>query len=91
MEPKTPDFILLGRLFQQETKMRNLIIAACCAALMGSVSVASAQTASPAKQDTMKTTSPMDSNAKMTKKKHKSKKSTKSDDSMKNDTTKDTK
>ena len=49
------------------------------------------QTASPAKQDTMKTTSPMDSNAKMTKKKHKSKKSTKSDDSMKNDTTKDTK
>jgi hypothetical protein len=87
MEPKTRDFILYGRLFQQETKMRNLLIAACCAALVGSVSVASAQTTGPASQDTMKTNSPMDSNAKM--KKSKTKKSTKSDDSMKSDAPKD--
>jgi pentapeptide MXKDX repeat protein len=87
MEPKTPDFILLGRLFQQETKMQNLLIAACCAALVGSVSVASAQTTGPANQDTMKSNNPMDSNAKV--KKSKMKKSTKSDDSMKSDTSKD--
>ena len=87
MEPKTADFILYGRLFQQETnKMRNLLIVACCAALVGSVSVASAQTTGPTSQDTMKT-NPMDSNAKV--KKSKTKKSTKSDDSMKSDATKD--
>ena len=67
--------------------MRNLLIAACCAALVGSVSVASAQTASPTSQDTMKTNNPMDSNAKA--KKSKMKKSTKSDDSMKSDAPKD--
>lgn len=67
--------------------MRNLLIAACCAALVGSVSVASAQTNGPASQETMKTNSPMDSNAKM--KKTKTKKSTKSDDSMKSDAPKD--
>jgi hypothetical protein len=88
MEPKTRDFILYGRLFQQETKMRNLLIAACCAALVGSVSAASAQTSGPTSQDTMKTNSAMDSNAKM--KKSKTKKSTKSDDSMKSDAPKDT-
>ena len=67
--------------------MRNLLIVACCAALMGSVSVASAQTTGPATQDSMKTNSPMDANAKM-KKKH-TKKTMKSDDSMKSDTSKD--
>ena len=62
--------------------MRNLLIAACCAALMGSVSVASAQTTGPTTQDSVNTNSPMDSNAKM-KKKHKMKKSVKkSDDGM---------
>jgi hypothetical protein len=63
--------------------MRNLLIAACCAALVGSISVASAQTTGPTNQDTMKTNSPMDSNAKM-KKKH-TKKSMKSGDSMSKD------
>jgi hypothetical protein len=88
MEPKTADSILYGRLFQQETnKMRNLLVAACCAALVGSVSVASAQTTGPTSQDTMKTNNPMDPNAKV--KKSKTKKSTKSDDSMKSDATKD--
>jgi hypothetical protein len=62
--------------------MRNLIIAACCAALVGSVSVASAQTTSPTNQDSMKTYNPADSRAKM-KKKHKTKKGMmKSDDGM---------
>jgi hypothetical protein len=67
--------------------MRNLLIAACCAALVGSISVASAQTTGPTTQDTIKAKSPMDSNAKM-KKKH-TKKSMKSDatkDGMKKDT-----
>jgi hypothetical protein len=68
--------------------MRNLLIAACCAALMGSVSVASAQTTAPAAQDSMKTDNPMNANAK-TKKKKSSKKTTKSDDSMKSDAPKD--
>jgi pentapeptide MXKDX repeat protein len=67
--------------------MRNLLIAACCAALLGSVSVASAQTSGPAAQDSMKTHNPMDSNAKM--KKKTAKKSTKSDDSTKSDAPKD--
>jgi hypothetical protein len=87
MESKTTDFIPYGRLFQQETnKMQNLLVAACCAALVGSVSVASAQTTGPTSQDTMKTDNPMDPNAKV--KKSKTKKSTKSDD-MKSDATKD--
>ena len=64
--------------------MRNLLIAACCAALVGSISVVSAQTTGPAAQESMKKNSPMDSNAKM-KKTSKTKKSTKSDDSMKGD------
>jgi len=67
--------------------MRNLLIAACCAALVGIVSIASAQTAAPDAQDSVRTNSPMDSNAKV-KKKH-TKKSMKSDDSMKTDTSKD--
>jgi hypothetical protein len=67
--------------------MRNLLIAACCAALVGSISVASAQTAGPATQDTVKSKSPMDSNAKM-KKKH-TKKSMKADDGMKGSMSKD--
>jgi hypothetical protein len=39
--------------------MRNLLIAACCAALMGSISAASAQATGPATQDSMKTNGPM--------------------------------
>ena len=66
--------------------MRNLLIAACCAALMGSVSVASAQTTGPTTQDSVKTNSPMDSNAKMMKKKHKIKKGVmKSDEAWRRD------
>jgi len=74
----------------QEIKMRNFILAACCAALVGSISVASAQTASPAGQEATKANDPMNANAKT--KKPKTKKSmTKSDtgmakDGMKKDT-----
>ena len=67
--------------------MRNLLIVACCAALVGSVSMAAAQTSGPTAQNSMKTSTPMNANAKM-KKKH-PKKSTKSDDSMKSDMSKD--
>jgi pentapeptide MXKDX repeat protein len=74
-------------MFQQEIKMRNLLIAACCAALVGSVSVASAQTSGPTSQDSMKTNGAMNANAKM--KKKSTKKNVKSDDSMKSDTSKD--
>lgn len=66
--------------------MRNLLIAACCAALMGSISAASAQTTGPATQDSMKATTPMDANAKM--KKKSMKKSMKSDDMSKGDMSK---
>jgi len=53
--------------------MRKLIVAACCAALMGSISVASAaQTIGPKGQQTIKASDPMNANAKM--KKHKTKK-----------------
>lgn len=69
--------------------MRNLLIAACCAALVGSVSVASAQTTATTGQDSMKTHNPMNANAKMKKTSKKSAKS-KSDDSTKSDTSKDT-
>lgn len=65
--------------------MRNLLIAACCAALVGSVSVASAQTAAPTGQDSMKTHNPMNANAKMKKKTSKKSTKAKSDDSMKKD------
>jgi hypothetical protein len=85
LEPEAPVFILSGRLFQKESKMRNLLIAACCAALVGSVPVASAQTA-PAAQDSMKTNNPMNANAKMKKKHTKKTAKSKSDDSMKGDT-----
>jgi hypothetical protein len=62
--------------------MRNLLIAACCATLLGSGTIASAQTASPANQDAT-TQNSMNSNAKMKKKHQKMKKTMKSDDSMK--------
>ena len=73
--------------------MRNLILAVCCAALVGSLSfagnmsVASAQTTDPVKQETMKATDPMNANAKTAKKKHKAKKGvTKSDGGTPKDT-----
>lgn len=69
--------------------MRNLLIAACCVALVGSVSAASAQTTAPAGQDSMKTHDPMNANAKMKKKTSKKSKMSKSDDSMKGDMSKD--
>ena len=69
--------------------MRNLLIAACCTALLGSVSIASAQNTAPAAQDSMKTDSPMNANAKMKKKSSKKTTKSKSDDSMKSDTPKD--
>ncbi|SHH68400.1 hypothetical protein SAMN05444169_8777 [Bradyrhizobium erythrophlei] len=68
--------------------MRNLLIAACCAAFVGSVSVASAQTAAPAPQDSMKTGNPMNAHAEAKMKKS-SKKTKKPDDSMKSDAPKD--
>jgi hypothetical protein len=49
--------------------MRKILVAACCAALMGSISVASAQTTGPQGQQTMKSNDDMDANAKMMKKK----------------------
>jgi hypothetical protein len=63
----------------QEIKMRRLIVVVCCAALAGSVSVASAQTTGPAAQETMKANDPMNANAKKTKKPKKMKKMKKSD------------
>ena len=69
--------------------MRNLLIAACCAALVGNVSMASAQTTAPAAQDSMKTDNPMNANAKMKKKSSKKTTKSKSDDSMKSDAPKD--
>jgi hypothetical protein len=63
--------------------MQKLLIAACCAALVASVPVASAQTTSATSQGKMKTHNPSDSYAKA------KKKSTKSDDSMKDGTSKD--
>jgi hypothetical protein len=68
--------------------MRNLIIAACCAALMGSVSVASAQTttAPAAAPDATKA----DTSTKM-KKKSTKKSAMKSGDTMSKDGTKDSK
>lgn len=71
--------------YNREIKMRNLVLAICCAALVGSMSVASAQTTSPAKQEASKANAPMKAYAK-TMKKHKTKKSmTKPDDSMSKD------
>lgn len=51
-----------------EIKMKKMIVAVCCAALMGSVSVASAQMTGPQGQRTMKSNDSMDSNARMKKK-----------------------
>ena len=68
--------------------MRNLLIAACCAAFVGSLTVASAQTAAPAPQDSMKTGNPMNAHAEAKMKKS-SKKTKKPDDSMKSDAPKD--
>ncbi len=51
--------------------MRKVFMAACCAALVGSISVASAQTTGPQGQQTMKSNDTMDSMAKMKKKKMK--------------------
>jgi len=62
--------------------MRKLIVAACCAALVGSVSVASAQTTGPATQPTVKASDPMNAHAMKMKKKHKTKKMAKPDAGM---------
>jgi hypothetical protein len=64
-------------------KMRYLIIAACCAAIAGSIPVASARTTGQATHS-IKAHSPLDANAKM-KKKHAKKSATKSGDSMSKD------
>ena len=50
--------------------MRKVVIAVCCAALMGSVSVASAQTTGQPGQDNMKSNDNMNANGKMMRKKH---------------------
>ena len=68
--------------------MRKIILLACCAALVGPISVASAQGTGPASQETMKTHDPMNANARM-KKKHHKKSKMKSDDSMKSGMSKD--
>jgi hypothetical protein len=65
--------------------MRSLILAVCCAALVGSLSVASAQTTGPAGQEA-KANDPMNANAKTMKKKHKAKKAAKPDAGMTKDT-----
>ena len=83
---------VIGRSFtNREIKMRNLIVAACCAALVGSVSVASAQTTGaqttgPAAQKTLKASDPMNAHAMKMKKKHKTKKAAKPDAGMTKDT-----
>lgn len=66
--------------------MRNLLIAACCVALAGSASAASAQTTGPASQDNLKTNNPMEPIGK--KKKH-VKKRMKSDEGMQGGMSKD--
>jgi pentapeptide MXKDX repeat protein len=66
--------------------MRNLLVAACCAAVMGSISVASAETTGKTTQDSVKTHHPMDAYAKM--KKKSTKKTMKSDDMSKDSTSK---
>jgi hypothetical protein len=65
--------------------MRNLLVVACCAALMGSVSVAFAQTSGPAAQDSTKA----DTSTKM--KKKSGKKSAMKSGDTKSDATKDSK
>jgi pentapeptide MXKDX repeat protein len=51
--------------------MRKIVVAACCVAFMGSISVASAQTTGPESQQTVMKSSNMDSQAKMKKSKMK--------------------
>jgi uncharacterized protein involved in copper resistance len=69
----------------EELKMRKAITAAMCVGLLGSVSVASAQTPTPQGPPTMTSHDPMNANAKM-KKKHMKK--MKKDDMGKGDTDK---
>lgn len=52
-----------------EIKMRRIIVAVCCAALVGSVSIASAQTTGPNVQQNMQSGGSMNSNARMMKNK----------------------
>jgi hypothetical protein len=66
--------------------MQKVMIAACCVALLGSVSIASAQTPTPQGSQTMTSHDSMNANAKM-KKKH-MKKSMKKDDMGKGGTDK---
>jgi len=63
--------------------MRNLLVAACCAALIGSIPVASAETAGTSTRDSVKSHNPLDSYAQTEKKSTKKKKSTKSGDTSK--------
>jgi len=66
--------------------MRKIIVAACCVALMGSISAASAQTTGPeGQQTTMKSNDNTDSMAKMKMKKGKMKKGMMKSDGMKSD------
>ncbi len=62
--------------------MRYLIVAVCCAALVGSVSVASAKTSKPAAQQTVKASDPMNAHAMKMKKHKKVKKMKKTDAGM---------
>src|ERR1700750_647033 len=62
--------------------MRTVILAACCVALLGGVSAASAQTTGQPGQDSMKTNSPMNAQNKMMKKKKMKKGMMKSGDDM---------
>jgi hypothetical protein len=59
--------------------MRYLIVAVCCAALVGSVSVASAKTSNSPAQQTVKANDPMNAHA-MKMKKLKAKKAKKTSD-----------
>lgn len=62
--------------------MRKILIATCCAAFIGGVSVASAQTTGPSGQQTMQMNDGMNSNAKMMKKKKMMKKGMMKKDGM---------
>jgi hypothetical protein len=62
--------------------MRKVILAACCVALLGGVSAASAQSTGQPGQDSMKTNSPMNAQNKMMKKKKMKKGMMKSGDDM---------
>ena len=62
--------------------MHKVIVVACCVAFVGGVSAASAQTTGQPSQDSMKTNSPMDAQAKMMKKSKMKKGMMKSGDGM---------